>query len=115
MYRRGCAGARVVRCSIAPAAAMLFAAVALMALALAAPNRLDAQELFVPTVLDQFLNGLTTLSTDFTQTVTDAHGIQSERGSGSLQVQRPNKFRWDYRPQPSDESASANSGAAAAR
>jgi outer membrane lipoprotein carrier protein len=46
--------------------------------------------------LDRFLDGLTTLHTDFTQTVTDAKGQQVDSGSGTLLVQRPGKFRWDY-------------------
>jgi outer membrane lipoprotein carrier protein len=48
------------------------------------------------------------LRTDFTQTVTDAQGAQIESGSGSLVVQRPDRFRWDYEP------GAAGSGAAAA-
>jgi outer membrane lipoprotein carrier protein len=60
--------------------------------------------------LFSYLNGLNTLSTNFTQTVTDAHGVQSEGGSGSLEVQRPNRFRWDYRPNP--EGSAGSNGAA---
>jgi outer membrane lipoprotein carrier protein len=61
-------------------------------------------------LLYRYLNGLNTLSTDFTQTVTDTHGIQAEAGAGSLQVQRPDHFRWDYRPsdQPGAGAAGAN-------
>lgn len=50
------------------------------------------------TALDHFLDGFKTLSTDFTQSVTDASGKRSGGGSGSLVVQRPDRFRWDYRP-----------------
>jgi outer membrane lipoprotein carrier protein len=65
--------------------------------------------------LFDYLNGLDRLSTEFTQTVTDAHGLQAEAGSGSLQVQRPNRFRWDYRPNPEPGAAAtgASGGAAA--
>jgi len=63
--------------------------------------------------LFSYLNGLTTLSTHFTQTVTDAHGVQSEGGGGSLEVQRPNRFRWDYRPNP-EGSAGANGASSSA-
>lgn len=48
--------------------------------------------------LDRYLDGLKTLRTDFTQSVTDATGKHSAGGSGSLIVQRPDRFRWDYRP-----------------
>jgi len=61
--------------------------------------------------LFDYLKGLNSLSTQFTQTVTDAHGLQAEAGSGTLQVQRPNRFRWDYRPNTSASNA-ASSGAA---
>ncbi len=50
------------------------------------------------TALDGYLDGLTTLSADFTQTVTDPAGKSAPGGSGTLIVQRPNRFRWDYRP-----------------
>ena len=48
------------------------------------------------TVLDRYLNGLTTLRATFTQTVSDAKGEQVGGGSGTFLVQRPGKFRWDY-------------------
>lgn len=50
------------------------------------------------TPLDKYLDGLTSLHTDFKQTVTDAKGKQAEAGAGTLLVQRPGKFRWDYSP-----------------
>jgi outer membrane lipoprotein carrier protein len=50
------------------------------------------------TALDRYLDGLSSLNTAFTQDVTDAHGKQIESGTGSLLVQRPGKFRWDYSP-----------------
>jgi outer membrane lipoprotein carrier protein len=50
------------------------------------------------TQLDRYLDGLSTLNTSFVQVVTDAHAKQVESGSGSLLVQRPGKFRWDYLP-----------------
>jgi outer membrane lipoprotein carrier protein len=55
--------------------------------------------------LDRFLNGLSSLHTAFTQTVTDSKGQQVESGSGSLLVQRPGKFRWDYTPHAADSTA----------
>ena len=50
------------------------------------------------TALDRYLNGLETLSANFTQSVTDSHGTLVGAGSGRLLVQRPGKFRWDYVP-----------------
>ena len=50
------------------------------------------------TALDRYLDGLNSLRTAFTQTVTDARGHETEAGSGTLMVQRPGRFRWDYQP-----------------
>jgi outer membrane lipoprotein carrier protein len=50
------------------------------------------------TALDRYLDGLKSLRTAFTQTVTNARGIQTEAGAGTLVVLRPGKFRWDYQP-----------------
>ena len=55
------------------------------------------------TPLDQFLNGLTSLRTHFSQVVVDGNGKALERGTGLLLVQRPGRFRWEY--QPSDAGA----------
>jgi outer membrane lipoprotein carrier protein len=49
-------------------------------------------------LLEHYLSDLTTLRTDFTQVVTDAQGMPVSSGKGSLLLQRPGKFRWDYRP-----------------
>jgi len=50
------------------------------------------------TALDTYLAGVKTLRADFTQTVTDGHGIQVQRASGHLVIQRPGKFRWELTP-----------------
>jgi outer membrane lipoprotein carrier protein len=50
------------------------------------------------TELDRYLQGLSSLRTDFRQTVSDAHGTTVEAGAGELIVQRPGRFRWDYQP-----------------
>jgi len=50
------------------------------------------------TALDRYLDGLTSLRTAFTQTVTDARGTQIEAGEGTMLVQRPGRFRWDFQP-----------------
>ncbi len=48
------------------------------------------------TALSRYLDGLQSLRTDFSQTVTDAQGHETESGTGTLLVQRPGRFRWDY-------------------
>jgi outer membrane lipoprotein carrier protein len=52
-----------------------------------------------PTVLDAYLEGLTSLRTSFTQVVLDGHGQELESGTGTLLVRRPGRFRWEYTPQ----------------
>lgn len=37
---------------------------------------------------------------EFTQTVTDANGTQTEAAEGSVSLARPGRFRWDYRSPP---------------
>jgi outer membrane lipoprotein carrier protein len=59
------------------------------------------------TALDRYLNGMTSLRTDFTQTVTDARGTQTESGAGTLLVARPGRFRWDYQPRAEAAAATA--------
>ncbi len=100
--------------ALAAAALIALAALATRALGAAAaadggaPNGTAAPA----TVLERYLSGLNTLSTEFTQTVTDAHGNETEAGGGSLMVQRPDKFRWDYRPRAQDTAAVSGGGAA---
>ena len=53
--------------------------------------------------LARYLAGLVTLQADFAQTTTDAHGKQVESGKGRLLVQRPGRFRWEYRAQGSGD------------
>jgi outer membrane lipoprotein carrier protein len=59
------------------------------------------------TALDRYLDGMTSLQTVFTQKVIDAKGKQLESGSGTLQVLRPGRFRWDYQPHSEDRTAAA--------
>src|SRR5579863_5004898 len=65
------------------------------------------------TALDRYLDGLKSLRTAFTQTVTDARGTETEAGSGTLVVQRPGRFRWDYQPR-ADATPVAGPGASSA-
>jgi outer membrane lipoprotein carrier protein len=65
------------------------------------------------TALDRYLNGMNSLRTAFTQTVTDARGTQTESGAGTLLVVRPGRFRWDYTPRADAAAASAAAASAA--
>ena len=51
------------------------------------------------TALDNYLQDLASLRTEFTQVVVDARGQQLEAGAGTLLVRRPGRFRWEYTPQ----------------
>jgi outer membrane lipoprotein carrier protein len=50
------------------------------------------------TALDRYLDGLTTWSAQFKQTVTDARGRKVGEGSGRFLVVRPGRFRWESAP-----------------
>ncbi len=74
---------------------------------------LAAQAASGTTALDRYLDGLKSLRTAFTQTVTDAHGTETEAGSGTLVVQRPGRFRWDYQPRADATPVAATPGSSA--
>jgi outer membrane lipoprotein carrier protein len=57
------------------------------------------------TLLDHYLDGLQTLRANFSQTLTDSHGREIDRGAGTLVVARPGKLRWELRPQGARDSA----------
>ncbi len=46
--------------------------------------------------VDRFMQGLTGLEADFKQVLRDSRGQIAEQSSGTLQVSRPDRFRWDY-------------------
>ena len=46
--------------------------------------------------LNEFLDQVQTLRADFTQTVTDARGVELQQVEGTLAVKRPGRFRWNY-------------------
>jgi outer membrane lipoprotein carrier protein len=48
--------------------------------------------------VQQYLDGLTTLSAHFAQTLLDPEGKILESASGTLALKRPGRFRWDYAP-----------------
>jgi outer membrane lipoprotein carrier protein len=47
------------------------------------------------TLLDSWLMGLKSLRTEFTQTIKDAQGQQTDQTRGELLVLRPGRFRWE--------------------
>ena len=47
--------------------------------------------------LEAFLDNTKSLSARFEQTLVDKFGFLLQESSGSLSMQRPGKFRWDYR------------------
>jgi outer membrane lipoprotein carrier protein len=50
------------------------------------------------TSLDRYLDGLSTWSADFRQTVSDARGRRVGEGSGRFVIVRPGRFRWESAP-----------------
>lgn len=66
------------------------------ALLLMAPLLAPAQDAGYKKV-EQFLNGLQGLQAQFQQTLTDSKGVVTSESAGTLAINRPNRFRWDYR------------------
>ncbi len=53
--------------------------------------------------MDRFVVDLRSLEGPFTQIVFNEDGSPAQRAAGTMQVQRPNRFRWDYaQPQPQE-------------
>ncbi|MES2580181.1 MAG: outer membrane lipoprotein chaperone LolA [Pseudomonadota bacterium] len=46
--------------------------------------------------LSDFFNNTNAMRAQFSQVVTDIQGRKIQEVQGSMQLQRPNKFRWDY-------------------
>ena len=47
--------------------------------------------------LRDFFNNTTTMRAQFSQVVNDKQGRKIQEVAGTMQLQRPNKFRWDYK------------------
>ena len=47
--------------------------------------------------LRDFFNNTTTMRAQFSQVVNDKQGRKIQEVEGTMQLQRPNKFRWDYK------------------
>ena len=59
------------------------------------------------TVLDSWLAGLKSLRAEFTQTIKDAQGHQTDQTRGVLLVLRPGRFRWESHTVPAAGASSA--------
>jgi outer membrane lipoprotein carrier protein len=46
--------------------------------------------------VEKYLDGLSSWSADFTQTIDDGQGKVTRSAAGKFYLQRPGKFRWDY-------------------
>lgn len=71
------------------ASLLLLLAMAVQTPALAASASPAAQ-------VQKYLNGLSSWTADFEQTIDDGHGNVLRSAAGRLYLQRPGKFRWDY-------------------
>ena len=47
-------------------------------------------------LVSAFVNDVVTFSAGFRQTLTDPNGLMLEKTSGTLEIQRPGRFRWVY-------------------
>jgi outer membrane lipoprotein carrier protein len=63
------------------------------------------------TALDNWLSGLKSLRVQFTQTIKDAQGHQTDQTSGELLVLRPGRFRWESHDLPAPGAATPASAA----
>jgi outer membrane lipoprotein carrier protein len=47
-------------------------------------------------LVNDFIDNVITLQGRFEQSLIDADGIVQERSSGTLEIERPGRFRWSY-------------------
>ena len=47
-------------------------------------------------LVNDFIDNVITLQGRFEQSLIDAEGIVQERSSGTLEIERPGRFRWSY-------------------
>jgi outer membrane lipoprotein carrier protein len=57
--------------------------------------------------VEKLLDGVSTWTADFTQTIDDGHGKVVRSAAGKIYLQKPGKFRWDY-AQPSEQTIVAD-------
>jgi outer membrane lipoprotein carrier protein len=75
----------------------VLAIVALAALSTTAFTRAADNEEAAYRRLDSFLKEVTSFEAQFSQTQHDSNGAILDKSTGTLALQRPNRFRWDYR------------------
>lgn len=73
------------------------AGLVLLAAAGLAPARGQDSDAAALTRVQSYLEGLRSLRADFDQEIADAEGSVREHASGTLVLQKPGRFRWDYR------------------
>ncbi len=56
----------------------------------------NAKEISTQLKLEKFLDNTKSLSARFQQKLVDQYGFLLQQSAGSLSMQRPGKFRWDY-------------------
>jgi outer membrane lipoprotein carrier protein len=57
--------------------------------------------------VEKLLDGVSSWTADFTQTIDDGHGKVLRSAAGKIYLQKPGKFRWDY-SQPSEQTIVAD-------
>ena len=72
---------------------LLFAIVSLIFITVSQTAR--AEE--TANLLDNYLKGFDNVQANFKQTLLNEHGEEIEKSSGIVYMQRPGKFRWDYK------------------
>ena len=72
-----------------------FLTIVAMSVALNAAAQESADELG-QRLVDNFVTNVITLQSDFEQSLIDAEGAVIERTSGTLEIERPTRFRWSY-------------------
>jgi len=79
------------------ATAHALAILALLLLAAAPPARAQDPDVAALARVEGYLAGLQSLRADFDQEIVGAEGSVRERAKGTLFLQKPGRFRWDYR------------------
>lgn len=70
---------------------------ALVLFAAAAHSFAGAADSSAAEELQRYLAGLTSFEAEFRQTLRDSHGQDREQAKGRLYLEKPGRFRWEYR------------------
>jgi outer membrane lipoprotein carrier protein len=68
---------------------------------------LDVAQATPASDVEKLLDGVSSWSADFTQTIDDGHGKVVRSAAGKIYLQKPGRFRWDY-SQPSEQTIVAD-------